>query len=405
MKQYHTVAQLGSNFIITLYLDIVLDDSDGFQLLDPFQEALAEIAFGWTPIAQANNFQLVIVPKTGPVVEEGWPSPIGTVLFDEATPQDRIVFHNNPIALPSGVDNFFSFKVGVKDSTRPETQSAKISYTDRATGKGYIYSQVYYGSTPHKLGDISHELGHVFGLADRYYEAIVWYRDEAIDRNPKQIRNGSWYTSDNNDQRYAIPGTPGSADGEQGRAQDLPRYAERSSLLMAENAVPVDTAYVPSDNLMSTSSKKITPYQLRLIGIDNGQVVPPQKEPEIRKYKWVAILGDWITSNSATGDPSNSYGMLNAWESVDGLRYDLPGNLPNTTITYPYPCWNGNKKGLTLDGKNAVRPDLVTRALGMEMEGHRSVTGKVYKLVKSPATPDKRHWMRYTQQLLYDMTK
>src|SRR6202035_3755550 len=190
MPPYHSIS--GSE--ITVYLDVKTDPAENFSLGIPFEKLLEKIAIKWGTITNTMNFRLIIAPAESPGMDESYPSPPGTALFENATPSDRIIYHNDVLVPPSGVE-FFKLKVGLKDSVRPETQSARISYVDYPHGtgssSGYIYSQAHFPVID--LQDIGHELGHILGLVDRYYDAITWDSTKAIDRSCLQIRSNDWF--------------------------------------------------------------------------------------------------------------------------------------------------------------------------------------------------------------------
>jgi hypothetical protein len=206
-----------------------------------------------------------------------------------------------------------------------------------------------------KVQAISHELGHILGLTDRYFEGMFWDKKQVIKRTCKQIRDGRWFNSQGEDQRQPIP------DTNKRPINQFPHYAERSSLLMHQQAIPDDTTYIPDDNLMSNSKARLTPYQLEYIGIKpDGQNKPPAPEGSYRTNNWVAILG-------------NKYNKLkefHAWEvttpSDRGLKYypgnkKTKGNKPNPVKSYP--GWS-NSKGRALENGKVVQNLLVTEVMG-----------------------------------------
>src|SRR3989338_3447380 len=105
MPPYHSVS--GND--ITVYLDVQVDPADNFQIAIPLEKLLAEIAITWEPIANAMNFRLIFAPAVSPGMDENFPSPPGTALFDVATPADRILYHNDVLTPPPGV-KFFKLK-------------------------------------------------------------------------------------------------------------------------------------------------------------------------------------------------------------------------------------------------------------------------------------------------------
>jgi hypothetical protein len=311
-KPYHKVV----NRDITIYLNIV-GDSD-CTLGTPIDNALASLAADWLPIAATNNLGLTFA--LGPDTTR--PNLIPTGM--------NVMMVNSP---PSDV-RFFNFKIGRGHDADKETRSAAISYVKYKEGEGYIYQVI--GNVP-LLGDaISHELGHVLGLVDRYYEAVLWLRQYAIDMTCKEIREGKWIITDNNnneiDRRTGVRDTDNST-------KHLPRLAVRAPL-------PIRIQGEPSiNNLMSNNDRSLSQVQVT-------HILARTEEPTYRGKNWVVILGEWKfysaeLSNNAqwvpSGAPQRATATQLGWlttvasDLVTGTSSLMPADHVNSPDWWRYP--------------------------------------------------------------------
>jgi len=279
---YHTV----SGNTITIYLDVVMD---GDSTLGPpiIDTIIPILSVEWNAIAAANGLTIIIAlgPNTAaPIV----------------TPVNQPVLTPNAINVVAGVSppggvNFFNFTVGRGTNALASTRSARVSYVTYPQGQGYIYQLP--GQVPMLGQDISHELGHVLGLSDRYYEAVFWLVDYAVNMTPRQIRQGQWLAG-NNDLRIGVQDTNNTTAG-------LPRLAVRAPL-------PIQVAGEPSFiNLMSTGAATLSPTQI-------ARILSQTPEQQYRAENWVAILGSWRFFTPPPNQPN--------W--VPPHAPDAPGWLP-----------------------------------------------------------------------------
>jgi hypothetical protein len=357
MPPYHTVeVNSPSDSKITIYLDVEMDqhptNKSNFY---PFEKLAVQIAEDGLPIATDMKLKLLLVPGEHTEMPDKEVMSIEIVHEDQATSNDRIIYRefDKTTDPPAGIE-YFNLKVGNGTNADPKTRSTQISYVEYAKHKGYIY--VIRDSVPH----ISHELGHILGLADRYYEGMTWYNDSAIQRNCVQIRTGTWFDEQDEDQRYKVP-------GKTSQTIKLPRYAERLTLAMHQDAIPADSLYEPSNNLMSSSSPKLTSYQLEFIGIKSGQAVSPTEEPDVRTTRWVAILG--AADFGGLGNPEME--AFHVWDGGDGLLF-YPGN-DKAKPAETYPCYSPDK-GKGKDSRGIVGPELLRKAMKKK---------RVFKLLKA----------------------
>lgn len=383
MARFHTAA--GSD--ITVYLEAVDDPKDLSASGIPFDRLLTKIAVDWGQIANAMSLRLIFVPGPNTVLlDSSIPSPPGTALVDNAGPTDRILYSDKVIQPPTGV-KFFKLLIGNGASATIESQSTQTSYVTYSKGSGYIY--VLKGKVPH----ISHELGHILGLTDRYYEGMAWDFKHVIKRTCKQVRNGEWFLSDGTDQRDPI------VDKNNAATNNLPHYAERVSLIMHQRAVPDDTDYAPGDNLMSSLNATLTHYQLDLIGItEDGQNKTPEVEKDIRKTNWIAILGE---------EHSPNFKQFYVWEETDrdnkGLKY-YPDN-DQTKDPKSYPCWS-RQKGRALEKGSVVQPTLITELMGKKdswlLDLKTFLKPTHYDLVRK-TFPKRNNRMCYAKRVITDL--
>lgn len=291
MPPYHSVA--GNN--VTLYLNVSAD-SDG-ELGNPIDNILQQLAAQWLPIAAANglNLTLGLSSTTPPTMN--------------AIPNGMNVLTN---AIPPADVQFFDFKVGRGKGAVAATRSGRVSYVNYNNGSGYIY-EVPIATLP-AVPAVSHELGHVLGLSDRYYEGAYWLRNVAINRTCGQIRN-SLYVVGSTDYRDGIADTSNAQ-------HDLPRLAVRMTLPMATQMVP-DSSYDPLNNLMSNGKSSLSTAQI-------GLILSQAAEPQYRRTNWVAILGDWKRRSTP---------LLNIPAGATDTTPDYPDSDNNDLSKWVYPAW------------------------------------------------------------------
>jgi len=406
---YHTVA--GNT--LTIYINVVADSDSGFgpPIID---NILPKLAVEWNAIAIDNNLTLIFAlgPDTAP-----------PVVF----PSNPPVIVPNAISVitgavpPSGV-NFFNFTVGRGNAAVRNTRSARVSYVNYRQGQGYIYQQ------PEPLAilgaEISHELGHVLGLSDRYYEAVFWLKDYAINMTCKEIRKGTWLAADGTDRRKGIPDPDPTLDPPIDTSV-LPRLAVRASL-------PIRVAGEASfHNLMSDGSKSLTAAQVAII-------LAQDKEQTYRDKNWVAILGDWraypqVTTTPAwlppgapqpetstqlgwlaTRAPNLATGplfLMPATEFNDPAKWRYPAREateqeggtgivcgpPDHTALHQYGCLRSFHKGKAAD-KDVIQKVRVAVAMG-----RRKLVGLNGATSKNPIIANNPHWMCYARRMINDL--
>jgi hypothetical protein len=342
---FHTV----SGREITVYLNVQADPNDAKKSDIPYHRLLTAVGSKWSAITNKMNLKLTFVPgpDTGPLDPTKPPPPLA-VAVDAATPTDRILYHKETVAKPSDV-RWFEAMVGNGASASTTSQCTKTSYVIYETGIGYFYL------VGDAVPDFPHELGHILGLVDRYFDSVYWDKHRVILRTCAQIRAEDWFDSNGDIQNNPVPNTGKN-----------PYYADRASLLMHRNAVTDDVDYVTNNNLMSSLDPTLTPYQLECIGIaPNGLNKPPAQEKEHWKTKWIAILGDMKYSGLSP---------FYVWEDTSkddkGLKY-YPGNQDPNPITgvgpkpESYPCWS-QAQGRALEGGQIKRPILIAEVMGKE---------------------------------------
>lgn len=306
---YHTVA----GRTITIYLNVVADSDSGFgpPLIDSI---MPDITAAWNPIAAANNLTVILAlgPNTTPPVVT--PSNL-------PTPAPNTVNVVTGITPPNNV-NFFNFTVGHGTNAPRNTRSARLSFVNYQRSFGYIYQLPT--TVPKLGGEIAHELGHVLGLSDRYYEAVFWLIDYAVNRTPAQIRAGQWVVG-NNDMRFGV------VDDTPARHL-LPRLAIRATLPMRR---PGETDY---HNLMSTTDSSLDSTQV-------DHILARTVEPTYRVRNWVVILGSWRVYTAAElgadGVPSHAQLEPQPKPPIPDWLMTAPPDLatngvplfPNTTST------------------------------------------------------------------------
>jgi len=196
-----------------------------------------------------------------------------------------------------------------------------VSFTD---GTGYVYEKPL--ELPTCVRDVSHKLGHVLGLADRYYDAVYWLRNVAIDRTCGQILQRAFEPPETRD---GIP-DPGPQYSQQ------PRLAMRATLPMSAGMLPGEAAYDPYDNLMSSGTPTLTAGQVSFIRTQAA-------EPSYRATRWVAVLGDWERRTAAPSAATVPHGAR-------GVALDFPsagGNFSDVS-RWIYPAWEaGPQEGGT----------------------------------------------------------
>lgn len=343
MPPYHTF--IGNN--LTIYLDIVGDTDATLGI--PIDNAVAQLAAVWGAIATAN--QWVVTFAFGPATAiPTAPVPTG------------VNFTSVAVA-PAGV-NFFRFTIGCGASAIPNTRSGCISYAMHGQGTGYIYQLPQ--AAPALAPDLSHEIGHVLGLSDRYYDAVFWRIDQALQMTCQQIRQGTWIIA-NVDMRAGVP------DNLQSPSQG-PRLAVRTTL-------PLIVAGEAVRNLMSTNAPTLTPTQIAVI-ISRGV------ERNYRTANWIAILGEWRTypANQLTNlgfpsirpagalgqppaFPAEHLNMPNRWRYTTWEATPQDGGTgllflpPGFSTPGRYPCLAKNNTSRDLSG-NVIDPGRLARARG-----------------------------------------
>jgi hypothetical protein len=305
-KPYHTVAGRS----ITVYLNIVPDSDAGVDI----DAALAVLASDWVPLAVANNLSVTFAlgPDTAP---------------PDVIPSGMNVSKVN--SHPSDV-RFFDFQMGRGKHADKETRSASISYVKYREGTGYVYQLP--GNVPLLGNAISHELGHVLGLSDRYYDAVLWLRGYAIKMTCREIREGKWVDDHDTDRRIGVQDTDQTT-------KHLPRLAVRAPVPIR---IPGETSI---SNLMSDSERSLTEAQVDII-------LARDEETRYRDQNWVAILGEWKfysaeLSNNAqwvpSGAPQRATATQLGWlttvasDLVTGTSPLMPADHVNDPSMWRYP--------------------------------------------------------------------
>jgi hypothetical protein len=293
-------------------------------------------------------------------IESVWQSiPINlTVALGPNTADPLLTFagiHVERSAAPQGTA-FFKLTVGYGASADPGTRAGQISYVNVSSGTategtGYIYNL---GTDTNLVVDaVAHEIAHIMGLTDRYYEGVYWLSNWSVNRTCKQIRNAQYGTG------AASP--TGSSDN----LLQLPRLAVRHTLPMSElmitdgqSSTIIDTNYDPNNNLMSTSSAVLTNFQ-----IDSILYCNPERT--YRTRNWVAVLGQWKESGGtrAPAQTGHDHRRYPAWEARP--QDDGQGLIASPTGQgkIRYPCVARLRRGKDENG-HVVRADTLAIALG-----------------------------------------
>jgi hypothetical protein len=374
---------------ITVYLNLNWSWDGVF----PTDNILAEIARVWVPMAAAHGMTLAVGLSWESSPPPLAPPPAGITVIYPATP---------PVDV-----GFFTLEIGRGATADASTRATRTSYVSYGTGSGYIYHR---DEVPTRsfVPAISHELGHILGLTDRYYEAMYWLRNIYMDRTCAQIRARAYVESGIDYRLGELDNPPGGK----------PRLAVRASLPMSyemivdSNGTLLDPDYDPLDNLMATSTSKLSPYQMTLIKT-------PVREQDYRTGNWVAILGDWLrySGNQAPPAPPNPGISLRN-------NPDSPSNASDLT-QWIYPAWEARTQdggsGLLFrppnsniqqypcvrKGKRGRRPnnDVVNPTLHSMVKGKKKATlfgGSTYNTNGISYFPEK---MCHVRQLLFDLQR
>lgn len=314
---YHTM--VGNT--LTIYLNIISDTDYTASVIDTILSQLSE---EWGQIATANNLTVVFAFGTAtppPVTDNLGVTPDGIRNVAAGPPNLPGLYFSTGSTPPAGV-NFFNFTVGKGAAAPRATQSARISFVTYPASTGYIY--IIPLAVPTVVPHVSHELGHVLGLSDRYYDAVYWLKDWAIERNCRDVRRRT----------YVV----GAADYRDGIADDdpslhgLPRFAVRVSLPMSTVMVPNDSSYDPWDNLMSNGTAVLTTNQLDVIRSQSPEQT--YRGP----IKWVAILADW-ERNGPTLSKDLLQDITDLGGRSNGLDDPTPANRSNNLSAWLFPVW------------------------------------------------------------------
>ena len=373
---------------ITLYLEL---NSDTDSVGPPMDDILNSIWTGWDAILQALNsappfdanplsLELVLTGKTVTAPSVVLPTGALKVLAPASgAPRISASFVPNP---PPNVRPF-KLTVGLGAHANPTTRGARISYVNTIAGNGYIYRDPPEAAphdtrthAPDFVSSISHELGHMFGLSDRYYDAVYWILGVpartatqcsfGVDMTCKQIRNRAYVDGSGQDLRVAVADAwypQAQLQAAQGNevqkkaiwaaynaSRERPRFAVRTALPMAH--VANDPDYDPANNLMSSGRSRLTPFQASTISA--GLV-----EPGYRKQNWVAVLGAYRRDPAGTTDTPESASdptqrSFPAWEADPqnnegtGLLFHSTGNTAGSLRRYA--CLSAKGPGRDQDG-------------------------------------------------------
>lgn len=323
MPLYHNASPAGppGSFDVVIYLDIVADSDCNINNVE--ENILAELATPWMGIAQAHNWNLTIALKSNLT-----PNP--AVIWTPGTIPAGLNFVS--VNAPPGGVTFFRLVVGRGANAAAVTRSGRVSYADYNTGQGYVYELINF--PPTCVPDITHELGHILGLSERYYNAVYYLNNVGINRSPVQINQGEFVVP---------PGTPNGVDFRNGvpnTGQLMPRLAERVSLPMSMVMIPGETAfsginptgYDPYNNLMSNGSPTLSAFQANMI-------VTLCPENSYRQENWVAVLGDWRRGGAPPSQPPYRGPPGNGCRN---FRNDYPATTPTTTYKWIYPAWEAS---------------------------------------------------------------
>jgi hypothetical protein len=392
MPPYHTLIA----GVLTIYLDLIAG-SDG-TLGDITDNILQQLAADWGPIATANS--LTITFAFGPLTPAPInPTPAGITAVFNATPPANI--------------QFFRLTVGRGVGAIQASQSARISYVNYPAGIGYIYEIPNDPAPiPSFVPAVSHEVGHILGLSDRYYQAVYYLENRAIDRTCRQIRKGEFEIGgiDYRDGVTPTAATFGTAPTPATFA-DAPRLAVRLPLPLSNQMVN-DFNYTPLSNLMSTGANVLTPAQVAIV---RGQAV----EPTYRIRNWVAILLQWrryavaptnLKAGTLNTNPDYTYPgnwsdlstwPYPAWEASpqdggQGLLF-LP---PGSTTPYRYCCLTATRRGRDAQG-DVINPTRIAAAMGRTRVF--AFGGTTYNVIAMNIIHP--NWMCYMRRMLNDLTQ
>jgi hypothetical protein len=402
---YHDVA--GNN--ITVYLNLILDsDAVGGPLDPPIDNIVAQLNSSWPAMLNAFGLTLTFA--------------FSSTTANPTNPIPGVILGATP---PTGV-NFFNLSVGRGRNARAGTQSARLSYVTYGAGLGYIY--ILPNMLPTRVPDVTHEMGHILGLTDRYYEGIYWLIDWAINRTCTDIRK-SIYVVGINDFRDGVTDAGGAFN-------NSPRLAVRATMPMDIKMIPQETAfnatanpngYLPCTNLMSTGAATLSAYQVSII-VGKDQTGKQSVEPGYRKKNWVAVLGPW-QANAATPSTQLLTARRNEGACVaGGQRYPVDLDERSSWI---FPLWESDPSTRPLDKGSGLLflrtmdvtprpyPCLSLRSLGREEPGENQ-TGEVVNALRlaiakgkkrlpgSKSIPDKDNvvnpnWMCYVRRMIRDL--
>jgi hypothetical protein len=258
-------------------------------------------------------------------------------------------------------------------------------------------------------------------LSDRYYDAVYWLRNWAINCTRAQVRHSDYGTPPNDLRNGLAETIPLS---------NLPRLAIRVSLPMAAqmligetvfNPISNPNGYDPLNNLMSTGTAVLTAAQVALI-------LSQTAEQDYRRTNWVAVLGSWQRNGPALsttflnsliakgalspGGPdrprnqtyanNESAWMFPAWESDPQTRPLDSGTgllfLPvGDTTPMHYPCICSDRRGRAASGA-IFQPNTIG-----EIEGKRRLVQPNGTHIDNIIVDFHPNWMCYSRRLLHDL--
>lgn len=266
-----------------------------------------------------------------------------------------VPFNSNPNILISRATSSgtpFILLVGRGKNALWWSRTSCISYVNTPTASGYIYEE----NTPPTTPSFSHELGHILGLADRYYNAVFWIENKQLTLTPSQIRSRQYFDANEADDVKAddlrkpedLPALPTQAElkpmnGAQKAIRWKKYYDDLARPLFARRAfVPMvgdgsETDYNPSVNLMSTGEAALTLNQIAIIRSGNSEVTPNRRN-------WVVVLGGRQRVDKPPSQvDTNADGIPDFTVDTDGdgvpnfavrprLGWPLSTPLPNTPL-------------------------------------------------------------------------
>jgi hypothetical protein len=370
MPPYHAVA----GWDITIYLNL-LADSDAI-LNPPINTVLVELFNRWSPIANAHNLTLTFAFKPNTTQDPGTLAPdlspagitIPMTLNQPPTPNVPIAYTILPVgSVPPNNVQYFNMTVGRGAGAQPWSRSGRISYTDYQHGVGYIYEMIDPSSpaSPPLIPAALHEMGHILGLEDRYYDGVYWLTNQAVDRTCSQIRQGLWVVGpkDFRDPVSAQDNIPGFGELPRealivGLPMDIrqiwtkvPNLTSLSPVLAAfigeEKEETVTTLaqpqpYNPCSNLMTTQARALSTIQVAIILL---QI----KEPKYRTKNWIAILGRWERNPTAIPNIPTAFTRCSGGPSPPD--YPTQSELASDPSALIFPTWevtpeNEKERGL-----------------------------------------------------------